>query len=539
MKRFTLSLMLLLSLLLWLSPIADAHAQLLETIPEAGEQLAASPPSVQLTFNEAIETSVGAIEVLDSQSRPIDPNATIQTNADHTQATVALPKLKEGVYTVTYRIISEDGHPVNGSYVFIVGNPPEAKDASTFDLHAQTGHAGHEATAAQLSPAEFVLYAVRVFYYGALLLATGIVLWSAMIRFDRAEAQPIVQKWSLLSMRALLFASILYVFFHAREVMEGQPLDEWARLFTRTGVGMIWLAAVVLSLIGFMILRGGRYVRFAWVLVLLAVESWSGHAAVNNPKALTVALDGVHLLAAAIWAGGLALLLVLWFQDRKEAGRFATRFSGGAVLSLAALVLTGVGMTLLFLPKLSYLWLTAWGVLLAIKAGLALLVIVAGVFLRLRVRRGDLPAPGLLKTDGLLMACIIIITALFTYVSPLPPNEPVSYHQMGSKMHVSLRVTPNKPGDNKVTLKIWLPEQTGEPKSVVLRFRSEKHPDAPIDIPLETYKDDEFDSFDGYVKATYRTEGPYIPYPDLWTAEIRVMDKEDNELVETTTFRNY
>jgi copper transport protein len=539
MKLFTLGVLLLACWVVWPSSTADAHSQLVETLPAAGAQLTQSPDEIRLTFNEAVETKVGGIELLDSLSRKLKVSV-IEANRDRTSIAVKPPKLDEGVYTVTYRIISEDGHPVNGSYVFVVGSPPAARDAETFNLHTQLGHSGHEhgTAASALTSSELVLYAVRFFYYAALLLATGIMLWRSIARFQDGSVQ-LVEAWSLGTIRAFLFGSILYVFFHAREVMQDEPLSEWLKLLLRTSVGTAWLATVVLSLLGFIALRGGRAVRIIWAILLIAVESWSGHAEANNPKVLTVGLDFVHLAAAAIWAGGLALLLALWFKDRKEAGRFSVRFSGGAVLSLAALVLTGAGMTLLFLPKLSYLWLTSWGVMLTIKAGLALLVIVAGAMLRIRVKRGDLPAAGILKADGVLMALIILITSLFTYVSPLPANEPVAYHEMGSEMHYSLRVMPNVPGDNTITLKIWLPDQTGAPKSVVLRFRSEQHADAPIDIPLEAYDDKEIDAFDGYGKYTYQASGPYIPYPGKWTAEIRVMDKNDNELVKQTIFRNY
>lgn len=541
-KRFQLRVVFgLLFIAVWLagySPRADAHAQLLETVPEAGARLTHSPEEIKLVFNEAVETGVGAIDILDSLSRKVNVQS-VKTSGDRTVVTIDPPNLEDGIYTVSYRIVSEDGHPISGSYVFVVGNPPAAKDASTFDLQSHLGHSGHGAASTQLTSAEFVLYAIRVLYYGALLWATGIMLWSGLAKLDRPEASTIVRRWSLAAVRAFLFGAILYVFFHAREVMEGQPLSEWGRLLTRTTVGGTWLVIVVLSLLGFAALRGGRAVRIGWAVLLLAAESWSGHASANHPKALTVALDAFHLLAASIWAGGLALLLVLWFKDRKEAGRFAVQFSGGAVASLAVLVLSGIGMTLLFIPRLTYLWLTSWGVMLTVKVGLTLLVITAGALLRLRVRRGDLPGATLLKLDGALMAALIVVTALFTYISPLPANEPVSYHQMGADMHVSLRVTPNVPGDNKVTLKIWLPEQKGEPKSVVLRFRSELHPDAPIDIPLEPYSDDEIDAFEGYGKFTYSAAGPYIPHPGHWTAEIRVLDQDDNELVETTQFRNY
>jgi copper transport protein len=111
---------------------------------------------------------------------------------------------------------------------------------------------------------------------------------------------------------------------------------------------------------------------------------------------------------------------------------------------------------------------------------------------------------------------------------------------MGEDMHLTLRISPNVPGDNTFIVKVWLPEPVGEPKSVALRLRSEDRPDAgPIDVPLERYEDTEIDNFTGFVKATYRAEGPYLPFPGRWTAEIRVTDAKDNEKVHREPFRNY
>jgi copper transport protein len=151
-----------------------------------------------------------------------------------------------------------------------------------------------------------------------------------------------------------------------------------------------------------------------------------------------------------------------------------------------------------------------------------------------------LPTAALLRMDGALMALIISIAALFTYISPLPANEPVSYHKMGEAMHLTLRISPNRPGVNQFIVKVWLPDKVGEPKAVILRLRSEDRKElGPIDIPVKPYVDKEITSFDGYVKAAYSAEGPFIPFAGRWIAEVRVMDKDDNEKVEQYEFRNY
>lgn len=531
--------LMLIMLLVGLPVTAGAHAELERAVPEPNTRMDAPPSAVELYFNEAIEANVGSITVLDSRSNKVTEEAAA-AGSDRKSLRLALPTLKEGVYSVSYQIISADGHPVSGSYIFVVGNPPESIDASAFNPHSEMGHEGHTAET-QLTTAQFIIYAVRILYYIALLLAAGLVIWSVIGVKAAAPSETVVRRWELFALRALLVASLLYIFVHAKEIIAGFPSEEYSRLFLQTSVGRGWIALLLLTVTASALLRFGKIARLLWVAALLGLESWSGHAAVFKPAAVTVLMDFIHLAGSAVLAGGLALLLALWIADRKEAGRFAARFSRAAIISLSLLVLTGIGMTLMFLPGWSYLFYTSWGTLLLIKTALVCLVLITGGLLHLRARRGDLPTLSLLRIDIGLMALIIGVAALFTYISPLPANAPVYHHKMGTDMHYTLRISPNKPGVNKFTLKVWLPEETGTPKSVLLRLRSvDREELGPIDVPLEVYMNDkDITTFEGFVKEDYMAEGPFIPFAGRWKAEVRIMDREDNEKVEHYEFQNY
>ncbi|MCM3628027.1 copper resistance protein CopC/CopD [Paenibacillus glycanilyticus] len=529
-KRILAAAILLVILVLALAPQAFAHATLEKTVPSANAKLDQSPPYVELNFNEAVEPGGGSLEVVDSQSNKIKTEDPVVENGG-TTVKLPLPKLGDGVYSVSYHVISEDGHPVSGSYVFVVGNPPNWKDAEMFASE------GNSSKGMQQN----LLYVVRVLYYAALLMATGIALWSVFIRKRSESLQSAFKRLSVIGMRALLLTVLLHIFLQVNDLMKGQPLSAWGSLFTDTTTGRAWLELIVLVLLGFVAQRfNEKFVSLLWVVLLLGVESLIGHPAANDLKVLTIVFDFIHLFASAVWAGGLAVLLYVWYADRKEAGRFGASFSQGALISLVALVISGVLMTMLFLPKLSYLWLTTWGGLLTVKVVLVVAVLVTGTLLRLRMKKNGFPAGTLLKVDAILMACIVAIAAVFTYMSPLPANEPYNFHQMGEDMHVTFNVTPNVPGgDNDISLHVWLPEAAGAPKSVILRLRSDSREDAPIDIPLVQNNDKPNDSFPGYLSASYEATGPFLPYAAKWTAEIRVMDQDDNELVRETVFRNY
>ncbi|WP_188892317.1 copper resistance CopC/CopD family protein [Paenibacillus radicis (ex Gao et al. 2016)] len=540
-KRRLPQIVLLVFAVIWmvgllpsLMPVASAHASLEKRVPEANAKLKESPPFVELSFSEAIEPSAGSLQVLDSQKRKVTSDKPT-LNEDRTTLKLALPSLQEGVYTASFHIVSEDGHPVSGSYVFVVGNPPEWKDGSTFNDDAGGSSGSHG-----LSSDNWLLFTVRIVYYLSLLIAAGLMIWSALYRNPSESVSGVHRRLLLLSLRVLLISLLLHIFIQAKEIMAGQPFSAWGELFTGTATGRAWLELIVVVLAGFVIQRAPMYVKLLWAVIILAIESLIGHPAANDLKILTLAADWIHLVAAAIWAGGLLALVVLWFEDRKEAGRFGASFSKGALISLVALVVSGILMMTLFLPKFSYLWLTPWGIMLAIKSGLTLLVIGTGAWLRIRMSKSGIPDGRLLRVDLGLMLVIVAIAAIFTYISPLPANEPIRHHEMGEDMHYTLSITPNVPGgENEAKLQIWLPEAAGEPKAVVLRLHPQGSEEAPLDVPLAPFDDESYDSYPGYARTSYQATGAFLPYASKWKAEIRVMTQDDIEMVKRLDFVNY
>ncbi|MBB6669731.1 copper resistance CopC/CopD family protein [Cohnella nanjingensis] len=519
---------------------ASAHASLVQATPQQDAKLTEAPSFVELRFSERLDAAEARLRVLDDQSKAVT-SAKPERFDQGKGLRLALPKLGEGHYTVTYDVISADGHPVSGAYVFTVGNPPPLPDASQLDPHAQIGHAGHNHGGGQdLTTQLFLLYASRIAYYAGLLVLAGLMLWSLyrsaspIVREAREGAVRFVSKYTTL-------AIIAYVVFQMANLTQGEPFSEWGRILTETTIGRLYAAELLLALAAPLLSGLGTAGRLFWAAVALFIEAWSGHAAAFSPIAYTVGLDFVHLLAASLWGGGLALLVLVWRKERPEAGRFALVFSKWALIAFLLLWVTGALSTLAFLPTLEYLLYTAWGTWLLVKAGLSLLVVVAAFLIRLRLRRGDLPHGHLLKADLGLLAGIVFCVGIFTYQTPLPANAPLSFHEMGTDMHVTLRITPNVPGDNAFTLKVWTPEKAGDPKSIALRLKPLDREDiGAIEVPLKPYEDSELDDFPEYNKYTFKAQGPYLAFRGKWEAEIRVVDANGDELKpRKTTFRIY
>jgi len=523
------------------APMASAHAVLERSTPAANEQLAQSPAAVELLFNERLDGGSSAkLSVLSGDSKTV-ASGKPERISQGKGLRLALPKLGEGHYTVSYSVISADGHPVEGAYVFTVGNPPPLTDASELDPHSQLGHNSHNhgGGAQDLTTTRFLFYASRALFYASLLVLSGLVIWGLRRSPSETERQT-RETWIGWTSQFGALATLVYVVLQMANLTEDEPLSEWARILTETTVGRLYASQLVLAFAALLLRGMGVYVRLVWPLLALLAETWSGHAAAFSPAGYTLVLDYVHLLAAAVWAGGLVLLAAVWQRERPEAGRFAIHFSKWALLSFLLLALTGVLSTLRFLPTLSYLFETAWGTWLLVKVGLSLLVVVTAFLIRLRLRKGELPRAGLLRTDLGLLGAIAISVGVLTYQNPLPANQPISYHQMGTDMHVTLRITPGAPGDNAFTLKVWLPEDVGGPKAVQLRLRPLGSRDVGfIDVPLEAYEDTELDDFPGFLKKTYKSQGPYLAFRGKWEAQIRVTNDSDTEIVRSTTFRIY
>ena len=110
------------------APGASAHDQLISTDPADGAVLAAPPSELSVTFSEPVLNISPTIAV----TGPDGPVTTSVAVTD-TVVTATLPEgLADGDYTVAWRVVSSDGHPVQGSFTFTIqAAPPATGTAST------------------------------------------------------------------------------------------------------------------------------------------------------------------------------------------------------------------------------------------------------------------------------------------------------------------------------------------------------------------------------------------------------------------------
>jgi methionine-rich copper-binding protein CopC len=141
MRRIPATLAVVLAILLPGTP-AWAHTGLVSSDPAKDATLGRAPASVTLTFGGRINPDFTTIVVSDEAKQRIPASAPAD---DDRSSTVSLTQpLNNGAYTVAYRVVSVDGHTVQGSYVFTVADPARPAAAAVPAVSPGAAAAGAE-----------------------------------------------------------------------------------------------------------------------------------------------------------------------------------------------------------------------------------------------------------------------------------------------------------------------------------------------------------------------------------------------------------
>ena len=116
--------LLALSLLMVMYALpASAHSSLVSAVPAADSTVVDFPMEVVLNFNEDLmivgDANPNKVEVFDAQGALVSGGTVVKG------ASIAAPVgiVGNGAFTVKYRVVSSDGHVVEGSYAFNVESP--------------------------------------------------------------------------------------------------------------------------------------------------------------------------------------------------------------------------------------------------------------------------------------------------------------------------------------------------------------------------------------------------------------------------------
>jgi len=461
-------------------PAAGAHAQLISTTPANDAVVDAAPAAVSLRFSEPVEAALGAVRVYDARATRVDGGAVDRPSSREVRASIDR-RLGRGTYTVTWRVVSADGHPVAGAFVFHVDEP----GANPSGVAAQVLEGGTP------SSVTLLFSIVRAFDFllllfvggGTLMLVVGLAAAPALARRRLA----LLLAGAAVSLAVVALAGIVFQGAAAGGFGLGEALNwDVVSAVLDTRFGEVWAAQAVLALIAAALLFAGeRLQRLSWLPLvpaglLLLAPSASGHASVSGGLALMV--DVAHVVGAAVWVGGLAALFLalVWAGSRRWelATTAVPRFSLLAVGAVSVLLVSGTTSGYLEVRALRGLWETTYGQLLLVKIALVLPLLALGLYNNRRAvprLRAGLASVAertrFLRTAGVelaLMVAIVSVTAVLVSEPParaeVAPRGPYATTAPLGELELNLVVDPAAAGSNQIHL--YLTDRSGQPTNV-------------------------------------------------------------------------
>jgi copper transport protein len=361
---------------------ASAHAVLTGSNPKDGAVVATAPQEVTLTFSEEIAMGDDSIRVLEPSGKRAD---TAEIRDLGTGGTVAYgvelhSGLPDGTYTVAWQAVSADSHPVSGAFTFAIGAPSQTTVALP-DEEPGGGLVG------------FLYDAARYVSYGGFILLVGGAAFVLLCWQRGAAVRPVqrlvVQGWAAMTASTLALLLLRGPYTGSGDLADVLDLGALAPVLeTKTGAALVSRLLLLGAAALFVAVLFGTYARRedagekkdlsfglavgGTVVAAGIAATWalSEHASTGVQPAVAMPVDVLHLLAVAVWLGGLATLLTALYRAPAIERRAVRRFSTAAFTSVIVLAATGLYQSWRQVGSWSALTGTWFGQLLLIKVGL-------------------------------------------------------------------------------------------------------------------------------------------------------------------------
>jgi len=252
-----------------------------------------------------------------------------------------------------------------------------------------------------------VLRAGTLVFQSVLLGGVLFVLWTARASPEASEesiAKVHASSWQLLRLSAvgLAIVQLLYLYVDSAVLMASADIGfdgvVGANFFVSGSVVLV--AALITAIIA-----GGNRKIARWALPVLTVVIMTASVMTNHAasrlagRPLLITLSIIHELATGFWIGGLPFLILGLYRAKDLDTRWfiTERFSRMALVTVGALALSGLVMSVIYIGSWEGILGTAYGIMVLAKATMlgALLVLGAVNFLLLRNYPKDQAMPRL------------------------------------------------------------------------------------------------------------------------------------------------
>lgn len=340
--------------------------------------LATSPKDVELLFDDEIRPA-GGDRAVDDRGRSVLAGPAHRLSGNDRALVLPLrPGLTRGAYTVQWRVVSNDGHLITGVLAFAVG-AGSPRPVPTLSAGGGTS---------------FSAYALRFLFLAGVLVAGGAALTGRLLlEPDRRRVGSIVVAAGLVLIAAGGFGLLA--------IEPAADATRFGRVTEAAAIGaLVGLAAALASVV----LPPLAVVASLVGALELLTPTLAGHALDPRHLRWLIALaDVVHVAAAAVWIGGLVVLVA--------GGRGAReRFPAVALAAVAVLGAAAIPRAIAAFPSLASVVHTSYGQTVLVKTGLLAAVLVLAWVNRRRIARIGLTVE--LALLALLVAAVAVLTDL-------------------------------------------------------------------------------------------------------------------------------
>ena len=321
----------------------------------------------------------------------------------------------------------------------------------------------------------------------------------------------------------------------------------------------LWVIAAAIIFLGSALsalLLGGSqtwhraFPQRTWATLLTAAALFtfaaSSHAAAASGSGWAVAADFVHLVAAAVWAGGLIFLALLLLQlhrrgtlpDPGSMVLLLTRYSLSAQIAVFILALTGLFGSFVQLPDAPSLFTTTYGRVLILKLMIVAAILALAYFNNRAVKRARDTVASASELSRFTrrvaaeagMSALLFISVAVLVQTPTPnlppqaapaaPSRPFNEMAYDGDLAVHLQITPNQVGRNRYWVHLSHPDSSdiGEVQLVRLFFSHESGEMGQARLDLAALGEDAF-----------AAEGAFLNRDGRWNLSVYVRRRGMND----------
>lgn len=493
-----------------LATAAWGHASLNATVPTDGAVVESAPASFSLTFSEPVSALALNLIRPDGATIALD-RFSLEGNVLRIEAPTDLAR---GTHVLSWRVVSEDGHPVGGSVIFSIGEPsaqpPPVKQQ--IDWTVRVG-----------------LWLSKMALYIGLFIGIGGVFAIRVLMPDIEHGcGTIVFALAIGAIGAVL--SNGFQGLDALGAQVGRLADPtvWSTGLS-TGYGRTVFAVLAAFAIATLSLTRVLLAKSAAIVALIAAGvalALSGHASAAAPQWLMRPMVFLHAGTIAVWVGALIPLGLALRHGDVGAISSLRRLSRFIPYAVALLIVAGLVLAVVQVEQPIALINTTYGQIFLIK-----LMLLVGLFIVASLNRWSLTAPTeagdtvaerrLVKSIAVETTIILIIfgaVALWRFTPPpralaAEAAQPATVHIHTAKAMADVTVTPGRAGQVSVSAFIMTGDFGAlEPKEVTFVF-------ANLTAGIEPFKRRAEKLSDG----TWRAEAIMLPLAGEWTVRIDVL----------------